>query len=115
MQSQVLVHQVSKVFKGRGGDVVALQNINLEIPSGQFVCLLGPSGCGKSTLLNAIGGFSLATQGEVKVDGQLITAPGPDRGRSAAIVQSARRSEPDGLRRPCFNFGHRREGMMKSG
>lgn len=80
MQPQVEVHNVSKVFKGAGGDVVALKNINLDIPAGQFVCLLGPSGCGKSTLLNAIGGFSLASTGDVKVDGKLITEPGPDRG-----------------------------------
>lgn len=79
-QVQVQVKNVSKTFKGRDGEVAALQNINLEIPSGQFVCLLGPSGCGKSTLLNAIGGFSLASSGEVEVHGQRVTAPGPDRG-----------------------------------
>lgn len=71
---------VSKVFKGQGKDVIALRDINLEIPSGQFVCLLGPSGCGKSTLLNAIGGFSLPSEGKVTVEGQEILNPGPDRG-----------------------------------
>ncbi|MCX8522105.1 MAG: ATP-binding cassette domain-containing protein, partial [Rhodoferax sp.] len=57
--SEIAITQVSKVFQSGGRDVVALKDINLAIPQGQFVCLLGPSGCGKSTLLNAIAGFSL--------------------------------------------------------
>jgi NitT/TauT family transport system ATP-binding protein len=60
--------------------VVALQDINLSIPNGQFVCLLGPSGCGKSTLLNAIAGFSLPSTGSISVNDNTITGPGPDRG-----------------------------------
>src|SRR5437868_11238306 len=80
MGANVEVKNVNKIFKGQGKDVIALRDINLEIPAGQFVCLLGPSGCGKSTLLNAIAGFSPPTSGEVKVAGQLIVSPGPDRG-----------------------------------
>jgi NitT/TauT family transport system ATP-binding protein len=79
-QGSVQVQNVSKTFQGQGGDVVALKNIELDIPPGQFVCLLGPSGCGKSTLLNAIGGFSLPTIGNVIVNGKTVAAPGPDRG-----------------------------------
>jgi len=80
MGANVEVKNVSKIFKGQGKDVIALRDINIEIPAGQFTCLLGPSGCGKSTLLNAIAGFSSPTSGEVRVAGKLITAPGPDRG-----------------------------------
>lgn len=80
MAANVEVTNVNKIFKGQGKDVIALRDINLEIPAGQFVCLLGPSGCGKSTLLNAIAGFSPPTSGEVKVAGKLIVSPGPDRG-----------------------------------
>ncbi|KQV54066.1 MULTISPECIES: ABC transporter ATP-binding protein [unclassified Duganella] len=74
------VKGVNKVFKTDNREVVALRDINLQIPQGQFVCLLGPSGCGKSTLLNAIAGFSLPSSGEITADGQLITGPGPERG-----------------------------------
>jgi len=74
------VKHVDKVFKTDNREVVALRDINLQIPQGQFVCLLGPSGCGKSTLLNAIAGFSLPSSGEITADGQLITGPGPERG-----------------------------------
>jgi NitT/TauT family transport system ATP-binding protein len=60
--------------------MVALENIGLEIPRGQFVCLLGPSGCGKSTLLNAIAGFAPPTAGRVLADGAQVLGPGPERG-----------------------------------
>ncbi|MEN0058988.1 MAG: ABC transporter ATP-binding protein [Bdellovibrio sp.] len=78
--TQIEINHVSKVFKGSEQDVVALKDIHLSIPEGQFVCLLGPSGCGKSTLLNAIAGFSLPSTGDVIVSGKKVEEPGPDRG-----------------------------------
>ena len=74
------IRNVNKVFKTEQRDVVALKEINLDIPQGQFVCLLGPSGCGKSTLLNAIAGFALPSSGAITADGKLVTGPGPERG-----------------------------------
>jgi NitT/TauT family transport system ATP-binding protein len=76
------ISHLSKIFKDakRKSDVIALDDINLEVAKNQFVCLLGPSGCGKSTLLNMIAGFEKPTSGTVTVDGQLITSPGADRG-----------------------------------
>jgi NitT/TauT family transport system ATP-binding protein len=73
---------VSKIFKDakRKADVTALDHINLDVAKNEFLCLLGPSGCGKSTLLNMIAGFEKPSSGSVTVDGQLITAPGSDRG-----------------------------------
>jgi NitT/TauT family transport system ATP-binding protein len=80
MSIHIDVNGVNKVFRTDERDVVALKEINLQIPHGQFVCLLGPSGCGKSTLLNAIAGFSLPSSGVITADGKTVTGPGPERG-----------------------------------
>ncbi|MCS0583517.1 ABC transporter ATP-binding protein [Massilia pinisoli] len=80
MAAHIVIDKVSKVFDGDGRKMVALQDITLEIPRGQFVCLLGPSGCGKSTLLNAVAGFAPPTSGTVLADGVPVTGPGPERG-----------------------------------
>jgi NitT/TauT family transport system ATP-binding protein len=79
-QAHIQIGKVSKVFSSEGRDVVALEDINLDVMQGEFICLLGPSGCGKSTLLNAVAGFSLPTAGNILVDGKSVRAPGPDRG-----------------------------------
>jgi len=63
----------------RFGDVAVLDDINLDVAEGEFVCILGPSGCGKSTLLNIAGGFLAPAAGEVAIDGERVT--GPDRRR----------------------------------
>jgi NitT/TauT family transport system ATP-binding protein len=76
----IVISGVGKVFQTAERDVVALKDINLTIPHGQFVCLLGPSGCGKSTLLNAVAGFALPSSGSIVADGRQVTAPGPERG-----------------------------------
>ena len=78
--SHIAIQGVNKIFASADREVVALKDITLDIPQGQFVCLLGPSGCGKSTLLNAIAGFSLPTSGSITADGKTVTGPGPDRG-----------------------------------
>ncbi|MQB41064.1 ABC transporter ATP-binding protein [Rhizobium sp. ICMP 5592] len=77
---QILARGVDKIFGKEPATVTALKDIDLEINTGEFACLLGPSGCGKSTLLNAIAGFSLPTAGILEVSGKAVTAPGPDRG-----------------------------------
>jgi NitT/TauT family transport system ATP-binding protein len=78
--THIVISSVNKVFKTAERDVVALKDISLEIPQGQFVCLLGPSGCGKSTLLNAVAGFAPPSAGTITADGKLVSAPGPERG-----------------------------------
>ena len=80
MTAHIVIDHVSKVFDGDGRRMVALQDISLESPHGQFVCLLGPSGCGKSTLLNAVAGFAPPTTGRVLADGVPVAGPGPERG-----------------------------------
>lgn len=64
---------------GAAQPVTALQDLSLTVNRGELVCLIGPSGCGKSSLLNLIAGFLKPTMGEVLVEGQPVTAPGPER------------------------------------
>jgi NitT/TauT family transport system ATP-binding protein len=59
--------------------VLAVDNVNLSIEEGQFVCFVGPSGCGKSTLLNIIAGLDTPSEGELVLNGQSVTRTGPDR------------------------------------
>ncbi|KAF1045190.1 ABC transporter ATP-binding protein [Xylophilus sp.] len=63
-----------------GGALVLHQQEALEIPAGEFVCLLGPSGCGKSTLLGALAGHLAPGRGRLTLDGRPIDGPDPERG-----------------------------------
>ncbi|HEY2300431.1 MAG TPA: ABC transporter ATP-binding protein [Acidimicrobiales bacterium] len=65
----VALSEVSKAFGSAGDGVLALDRVSLEVPAGQFVCLVGASGCGKSTLLNLIAGLDSPTSGAVGVPG----------------------------------------------
>lgn len=71
--------RVDNVCKTYAGGVEALRNISLDIPEGKLTTLLGPSGCGKTTLLKIIAGLIPATSGQVCVEGQPISGPGPER------------------------------------
>lgn len=73
------IENVSKVYPTPNGPYPVLENINLTIYEGEFVCLIGHSGCGKSTLLNMVSGFNKPSEGEVRLCGKRITKPGPDR------------------------------------
>lgn len=73
------VDNVGKVYGEFDRSYVALENIDLTIGDGEFLCLLGPSGCGKSTLLNILAGFELASSGCVMLNGTRISGPGRDR------------------------------------
>jgi len=70
---------LSKVYPTANGPFTVMEDINLTVQEGEFVCLIGHSGCGKTTLLNMVSGFAQPTTGEVRLQGQRITRPGPDR------------------------------------
>ncbi len=81
MSNILSVRGVSRTFETEGqGPTVALQATDLEAAENDFVTILGPSGCGKSTLLRIVAGLDHPSSGEVLLDGQRITGPGPDRG-----------------------------------
>ncbi|HYP06876.1 MAG TPA: ABC transporter ATP-binding protein [Bryobacteraceae bacterium] len=123
-KSKITVRNVSRVFTSASGEQVqALRDVNLDIEDlyspegkdiGEFLVLLGPSGCGKSTILRMIAGLDFPTTGEVLVNGQRVTGPGPDRGMvfqkytSFAWLTVARNVEY-GLRIQGAPEGQRRE------
>jgi multiple sugar transport system ATP-binding protein len=78
----ILLEHVTKTF---AGGVVAVDDISLEIASGEFLVLVGPSGCGKSTLLRMIAGLEEATGGTIRIDGADVTDL-PPRSRDIAMV-----------------------------
>eukprot|EP00119_Amphimedon_queenslandica_P019980 XP_019860399.1 PREDICTED: uncharacterized protein LOC109588723 [Amphimedon queenslandica] len=82
MATVISLSRVSMEFPALegAGTVKALDNIDFEFRSGEFVVALGASGCGKTTLLNVIAGFLTPTSGEILNHGQPITGPGRDRG-----------------------------------
>jgi nitrate ABC transporter ATP-binding subunit len=75
----LLIENVSKVYPTAKGRYVVLDQVNLEVQQGEFVCVIGHSGCGKTTLLNMVSGFSKPTDGLVTLQGKQILKPGPDR------------------------------------
>ena len=75
----VTIDNVAKIYPTKTGSYTVLENVNLNIQKGEFICLIGHSGCGKTTLLNMVSGFSQPTTGQVRVNGKPVTQPGPDR------------------------------------
>jgi NitT/TauT family transport system ATP-binding protein len=81
MDLVIEVCRVGKKFQSTTrGVTAALRDMSLTVDDGEFVCLVGPSGCGKTTLLNLIAGLERPDEGEVRVHGKAVRAPGPDRG-----------------------------------
>jgi NitT/TauT family transport system ATP-binding protein len=77
---KISLQGVSRNYAGeQGAHIVALQDISLDVRSGEFLCIVGPSGCGKSTLLHLIAGLDKPSGGEILLNGQRVSSPGPDR------------------------------------
>ena len=82
----VSVRNISKIYPGaKGGEIVAVNDLNFEIADGEFVVLAGPSGCGKSTTLRAILGLEKISQGEIFIGGRPVNDLAP-KDRDVAMV-----------------------------
>ena len=79
-QMTIQINSVSKKYAVQRRKTLAVKDINLDVSNNDFVSIVGPSGCGKSTLLRMIAGLEESSTGSIKIDGQPIKGPGPDRG-----------------------------------
>ena len=80
MSEHLVIDNLSKVYPTPKGPAVIVQNFNLRVKKGEFVCLIGHSGCGKSTVLSMIAGLNSITEGVIILAGKELDGPGPDRG-----------------------------------
>jgi len=74
------ISDLHKEFVVKKNKIVALQDINMHVDSGEFICVVGASGSGKSTLLRLVAGLDFPTSGSINVDGSEVVGPGADRG-----------------------------------
>ena len=63
---------INKIYRTNEIETLALENVNIVVPKGEFLSIMGPSGCGKSTLLNIVGLLDSPTSGTVEIDGTLV-------------------------------------------
>ena len=80
------IAHVSKTYRTRDGDVPSLRPIDFSVADGEFVVVVGPSGCGKTTLLKMIAGLLAPSEGEIRVEGRVVTKPHANVG---IVFQSA--------------------------
>jgi multiple sugar transport system ATP-binding protein len=104
--------RLERVTKVYGGDVVAVDDVSLEVAEGEFMVLVGPSGCGKSTLLRVIAGLEKVTLGRVWIgDRDVTTLEPPDR--DLAMVFQSYALYPHKTVRENLAFGLRRRRVAK--
>ena len=86
------MHLELKHLTKRYGAVTSVDGIELAVERGEFICLLGPSGCGKTTTLRMIAGFLAPDEGEIRVEGKIVSSPRsvvpPERRNMGMIFQS---------------------------
>lgn len=84
------ITDVSITFASKRGRVTALDGVDLDVQTGEFITIAGPSGCGKSTLLKAVAGLTLPSSGRVRLNGEDVTGPRQDIGyvfQRAALLE----------------------------
>ena len=79
MSKKIEIRDICFDYIGKNKAFGALENINLEVDEGEFICILGSSGCGKSTLLSILNGLNKPKSGEILIDGKKVVGSGADR------------------------------------
>ena len=75
----IKIDKINKIYTdNHSKEVKVIDDFNLDIEKGEFLCILGVSGCGKTTLLNLLAGFEQATTGKIYIDGKEVSEPSPN-------------------------------------
>ena len=77
--AEIEIRGLSFSYKDHNKSFQALDDITLRIDDGEFICVIGQSGCGKTTLLRLLAGLQLPTAGEIRINGNVVDGPGPNR------------------------------------
>src|SRR2546426_5180778 len=80
MSDYLELSKLTKIYPTPKGPAVIVEDFDLRIGKGEFVCLIGHSGCGKSTVLSMLAGLNEITSGGIVLAGKELVGPGPDRG-----------------------------------
>ncbi|MEC0092243.1 ABC transporter ATP-binding protein [Paenibacillus macquariensis] len=80
MTEMLKIDKLNKTFAAPTGDVIALDNIQLQVKKGEFITIIGPSGCGKSTLLKIVAGLDTDYTGAVVLNGKPVDGPSIEKG-----------------------------------
>jgi len=80
--------EITKVYRDGEASVVAVEDVSIEVPDGDFLVLVGPSGCGKSTTLRMIAGLETVSEGDIRLDGESVTDVSAQDRDTAMVFQS---------------------------
>ncbi|MFG1401408.1 ABC transporter ATP-binding protein [Xanthobacter sp. V8C-5] len=107
--ARLAIENVTLRYGGAGG-TLAVDDVSIDVEQNEFCVIVGPSGCGKSSLLYLAAGLTEVTAGDIRVDGHLVSAPGPDRG----MVFQGYTLFPWLTVRQNVEYGPRRKGIGKA-
>ena len=80
MDNILELKNISKRYQSKEGEILALEDINLQVPKGEFLSIIGPSGCGKSTLLSIIAGLENKSGGKIYIENEEVNTISPKVG-----------------------------------